>query len=143
MKTIFLIVPLILLLFSSCSGSIEQSERDKIFNKTLVLAELDSVKYAENEKSGGIFIKLNYKDNKGSITGFGGCNDIYGSFISTIEGVPKFKLEMTDKYCDKSAQEKKLVEILNNLTLIEAAKNNIAYFYSDSPRHYARFKIME
>ena len=146
MKTIFLIVPLILLLFSSCGGSVEQSERDKIFNKTLVLAELDSVKYAENEKSGEIYIKLNRKEknkSKGEVQGFAGCNNIFGTFISDIGIVPKFSLMMTEKFCDKAAIEKKLVELLNNLNMIEVQRTDITYFYSDSPKHKAMFIIRE
>jgi heat shock protein HslJ len=146
MKTTLLIVPLILLLFSSCGGSVEHSERDKIFNKTLVLAELDSVKYAENEKSGEIYIKLTRKEknkSKGEVQGFAGCNNIFGTFISNEGIVPKFSLVLTEKFCDKAEMERKLVELLNNLNMIEVQRTDITYFYSDTPRHKAMFKIVE
>lgn len=145
MKSLFFITSAFLLFLSSCSGSVEYSERDKIFNKILVLAELDSVIYSENEKSGEIYIKLTRKENKskGEVQGFVGCNNIYGSFISKNGNVPKLSLVLTEKFCDKAETEKKLVELLNNLNMIEVQKKDITYFYSDLPRHYAKFKIVE
>ena len=151
MKNIFLLVLATLLLFSSCSGPIPNFGEFRVLNKTLVLIEMDSVKFPDNEKSGEIYIKFISKkgnDNEGSILGFGGCNNLYGTYKSTTEDIPKVKVEMTDKYCEKSGMEKKLVEMMENLDLIELGgpdfKNNkIANFFSDSPRHRAYFKIME
>jgi len=150
MKTILFLSISAILLLSSCSGPVPNFGEQRVLNKTLVLIEMDSVKLPDNEKSGEIYIKLNSKNGyDGSIIGFGGCNNIFGSFKSTKEDVPEFKLGTTKMYCDdKSVLENKIIEMLDNLVLIEAWKNKdakyyTASFYSGSPNHRAYFKIME
>lgn len=144
MKFLKSVIPVLLLILFSCSGSDTAKIEKQIINKALVLIELDSLKFQDNEKSGEIFIKMNSKDvNSGIVIAFGGCNEISGSYKNNKNGLPKFYLMMTDRYCDKSDNEKKLVELLNNVSLIEILEGNVAYFQSDKPKHYGKFKIKE
>jgi heat shock protein HslJ len=127
--------------FYSCSGSKQQG--GQYYNKTLVLAEMDSVKYASNETSGEIFIRLNTESgSKGKIFGFGGCNDIHGTYTISGRGLPEFKLEMTDKSCEKSDIERRLVLLLLNL---DSAKYNSGrvQFYSAKLNRTAWFAVKE
>jgi heat shock protein HslJ len=150
MKNTIILLLTLFFIFTSCTAPVREQIDSHVISKTLVLSSIGQKKFADNITSKEIYIKLTETSKfKGDVIGFGGCNNIYGTY-EDVNGAPKFSLGTTKKYCDdKSTLENEMLEILKNLDFVQFVdvhgkeKYNYATFWSESLRKGADFIIIE
>lgn len=107
--TIYVLALLPVIFFCSCAGTGSLFQKNAEFeNRTWIL---QSFNYNDVSNPGEkILIKFNKDDKK--ITGFGGCNTLFGSYSITGSDI-KIKAGRTKMMCDENMQtEDRLMQLL-------------------------------